>query len=81
MAQPSGKDSFRFRFTRTFPSATTLVAMSTEIATVPFGPGTATASGFVESRRPIPPYGTTDTAVGALVHTKPTKPRSAAISA
>ena len=36
----------RFRFTRTLPSATMLVAMSTEMATPPSGPGTATASGI-----------------------------------
>ena len=70
----------RFRFTRTFPSATMLVAMSTEIATVPPGPGTAIARGLVDRRRSRPPWGTTECAVGALAQMSPTKPRSAAIS-
>src|SRR5207253_2068689 len=58
-----------------------LVAKPSDIATVALGPGTATACGLVPRRRAAPPQGATFSAVGALTHSIPISPCTAAISA
>ena len=68
------------RLTRSFPSATTLVAKSRSIAG-PAGPGTPTAWGLVPSRRAAPPHGVTLSPFTAFTHRSPTSPARAIISA
>jgi len=78
---PGATFSPRLNFTFSLPSATTLVAKSCDIATVAFGPGTATACGLVPRRRAAPPQGATLSAVGGFTQSIPISPWTAAISA
>ena len=78
---PGGAISPRLNFTRSLPSAHTLVAKSCDMATVPSGPGMATACGLVPSRRAAPPHGATLRPPTALAHSIPTSPAAAAVSA
>ena len=80
MNQPGGACCLRFFFTRILPSATTLVAKSSTMAGPP-SPGTATAWGFVPSRRAAPPQGATLRPNTAFTQSMPTRPCAAAISA
>ena len=78
---PGATGSPRLSFTFSLPSATTLVAKSIDMATLPLRPGTAMAWGLVPRRRAAPPHGATLRAIGALTQTMPIRPSAAAISA
>jgi hypothetical protein len=78
---PGGTVSPRLNFTRSLPSAHTLLAKSCDMLTTPSGPGTAMACGLVPRRRAAPPHGATLSPPRALAHSMPISPSAAAISA